>query len=371
MDLIVSTCGTSTLTNLADGVTRKLVVEHANAFDDEQIPIDASKALRQLIDQARMTLSAADVTSSRHASAELHGILCLAGHRTPLPSSDVHILLHTDTWLGTAAAEIVADKLRAYGVAPHMERVKSLSTQSRELFDDGLRNLVQWAANTLPGYRQSRYRVIFNLVGGFKSMQGFMQTLGMFHADEIVYVFESGDELLRIPRLPVDLDAAARQVMTRNASVFRRLDTLGPQPTANINSRDIPESLLYTFDDETELSPWGKLLWSAFQSQLYRQSLLSSPSARLHYTDAFQNDARGLSPERLRILNERMDDMLRFLESPDHPNPRRLDVKSLRGNPKPPSTHEADAWADADCRRIFLHFESDVIVLDGLAAALH
>ena len=38
-----------------------------------------------------------------------------------------------------------------------------------------------------------------------------------------------------------------------------------------------------------------------------------------------------------------------------------------------PSTHELDAWADQDTRRLFGHFEEDgkVFVLDKLDKALH
>ena len=34
-------------------------------------------------------------------------------------------------------------------------------------------------------------------------------------------------------------------------------------------------------------------------------------------------------------------------------------------------THEMDAWADQDAKRIFGHFEEGCFVLDRLAKALH
>jgi putative CRISPR-associated protein (TIGR02619 family) len=370
MKLIISTCGTSTLTNLADDASRKLVTKYANVAADTDVPLDDRKPLLDLLGSARDTLKAADILSTKRASAELNGILSLAGDHTPLDSRDVHILLHTDTWLGTAAAEIVESTLINFGASPQLERVASLSTRSRDAFDDGLRHLVKWAAETLPGYRDARYKILFNLVGGFKSVQGFMQTLGMFYADEIVYIFESGSELLRIPRLPVDLDSAAQKIMTDHARVFRRLDILGPQPFAS-NLANIPESMLERADDIADLSPWGKLIWNAFKPALYGMKLLDSPSDRIRFTDAFARDAAGLERDRFIFLNQRIDDLMRYLESADKPNPKRLDVKKLTGKPMPRSTHEADAWADADCRRIFFHHEGDAIVLDRLQSPLH
>jgi putative CRISPR-associated protein (TIGR02619 family) len=370
MKLIISTCGTSVLTNLTDPAARSLVSLYANHKTQDDISVDDRKKLVDLIDSARTKLSAADVIATKRASAELNGILSLAGGRTPLDSRDVHVLIHTDTWLGNAAAELIESKLKSYGVTPQLERVASLNTGSRADFDDGLRNLVAWAHEAIPGYRASQYRVLFNLVGGFKSVQGFMQTLGMFYADEIVYIFETGGELLRIPRLPVDLDASARDVMTRHAATYRRLDTLGTQPTTSI-PKDIPESLLYSLESETELSPWGKLLWTAFKDSLYKGNLLDSPSDRIRFTDAFRTDTKSLQPGRLLILNQRIDDLTRYIELPDQPHLKRLDVKQLRRNPNPPSTHEADAWADADCRRIFFHYDNNTAVLDRLTQALH
>lgn len=36
-----------------------------------------------------------------------------------------------------------------------------------------------------------------------------------------------------------------------------------------------------------------------------------------------------------------------------------------------PSTHEMDAWADLDAKRIFGHFEGGIFVLDKLEKGLH
>jgi hypothetical protein len=43
----------------------------------------------------------------------------------------------------------------------------------------------------------------------------------------------------------------------------------------------------------------------------------------------------------------------------------------LKGNPIAGSTHEFDAWADADARRVFCHYENGALILDKLGKALH
>ena len=64
--------------------------------------------------------------------------------------------------------------------------------------------------------------------------------------------------------------------------------------------------------------------------------------------------------------------MLVNLESGGKCNVSSLDLKALRGNPRPPSTHEIDAWSDGDAKRIFGHFEGgNHFVLDKLDSGLH
>lgn len=371
MNLIISTCGTSVLTNLADESTRKLVNQYANEHDLSTIPSEHQQALKDLIQKAKEKLLQSDIKTAKRASAELNGILSIAKDLTPLDQKDVYVLIHTDTQLGTDAAELIQAKLESYSITPQLERVESLTTLSRQSFDKGLRHLVDWAARTLPAYRAKKYHIIFNLVGGFKSVQGFMQTLGMFYADEIVYIFESGSELLRIPRLPVDLNSAAQEIMRAHARLFRRLDVLGPQPDED-NLHKIPESMLERADDLLDFSPWGKLVWNAFKPELYAERLLDSPSSKIRFKPSFEKDARHLPKDRYIILNERIDDLMNYLESGNSPNLNRLDIKPLKNKEKfSPSTHEADAWADADCRRIFFHYESGIAELDSLIPPLH
>ncbi len=78
-----------------------------------------------------------------------------------------------------------------------------------------------------------------------------------------------------------------------------------------------------------------------------------------------------MPPDRIALVNERIDGLARHLESPAGANLRRLDLKPLKGNPRPPSTHEIDAWAGRDAHRIFGHWMADRFMLDALDAALH
>ncbi|MBK8043622.1 MAG: hypothetical protein IPK21_13770 [Haliscomenobacter sp.] len=85
---------------------------------------------------------------------------------------------------------------------------------------EAIKDLLKWCDETLPGYRTAGYEIIFNLTGGFKSLQGYLNTIGMFYADRIVYIFESGQEVIAIPKLPVKLEMG---IFYEQASIFLQL----------------------------------------------------------------------------------------------------------------------------------------------------
>ncbi|MEF3272800.1 MAG: putative CRISPR-associated protein [Chloroflexus sp.] len=364
-NLIVSTCGASVLTNKRADDERRLLNRYANARtrDDvaRQSPDEAAR-LDAIIADVSQRMTKATPDEAKRQSAELNGLLTFYGSGT-IPAGDAHVLLCTDTWLGEVAADIVCNWLKQQGGTAWVERQRDLQTENLESFQIALAELVQWCEETLLEWRHKGYYVVFNLTGGFKSVQGFMQTLASFYADETVYIFESGSSLLRIPRLPVRMDAT--DAIKSNLSVFRRL--ANKLPVAQVSG--IPETLLMKVEQEYALSPWGELVWSQSRCALYAGGLHPPPSDRIRFSLRFKQSTDRLSPERYCILNERIDDLAVYLEQ--NINRKRLDFKPLRGDPRPPSTHERDAWADQDARRLFGHFEGKTFVLDALDKGLH
>ncbi len=112
-------------------------------------------------------------------------------------------------------------------------------------------------------------------------------------------------------------------------------------------------------------------MWQEHKRTIYGEQLCPSPCQKLRYGAGFEASVtrHASSPDRRRMVNERIDDLARFLEK--GVNLARLDFKALAGDPVPPSTHEMDAWADQDAKRLFGHWEGPVFVLDRLGEALH
>src|SRR5712671_5945055 len=362
---VLSSCGTSLLTNVSRSPEeRKLLVDFANLGKREQASKHVGPCVIEIFERARQVLLNADPDSVAPLSAELNTSSKYYGGGRPA-KQDYHLLLCSDTWIGEESANLLAHWLRQYVTNVEVKRQRDLQTGELQAFQLALSDLVQWCEATLPLYRDHHYRIVFNLTGGFKSVQGFLQTLAMFYADEANYVFESGHDLLRIPRLPIEITAgdSIRQYLL----AFRRL-------AAGLESRDtagIPETFLMRAGTQIALSPWGSIVWERTRKDIYRSRLWPSPSPRITFSKRFESTAASLEADRVGLINERMDDLARCIESDRRYNIRSLDFKALKGDLKAPSTHEMDAWSDRDARRIFGHFEGLVFEVDEIGEGLH
>lgn len=361
---LLSTCGTSLLTNHGDDAARRLVTRHANKRTSAEVDAPDRTTLQELIERVRVWIPNAALAEVAAKSAELNTITKFYGGRPPA-GGDYHVLVCTDTWLGQATADLVKSWLQQQGCGVEVLRQKDLRTDSLAAFQLALSELVAWCDQAIPPWQGQGYRIVFNLTGGFKSVQGFMQSLAMFYADEVVYIFESQTELLRIPRLPVRM--APIDAMRDSLTTFRRLALQLPVDPAGLSA--IPGTLLLHLDSEVALSPWGELTWRQARRELYAEQLWPTPSARIRYGPRFERAAGALPADRVALVNGRIDDLARHLER-GGTNLNSLDLKPLHGNPRPPSTHEIDAWADLSAWRIFGHSEGPVFILDTLGPKL-
>lgn len=363
--IIVTSVGTSLLTNVCTPEDRRRLARATNLQDD-----DLDAPTRGLLDTtaaaARSRLETTDHHELTACSAELAVLTplldTLQGQRVTT------WLLHSDTAAGQLTASLLQDHLRTTRQDVQVMEIPHLRTTSLEQFQRGVGELARWCAATLPAYRATGDRVVFNVAGGFKSLSGYLQTIGMFYADETIYTFEGTGQLLRIPKLPISL-----QLDPPQALALRRLK-LGTAERREVLAA-LPASLWEAADDLVDLSPFGEVVFEReVVAGRYPTELLPSPHPRLRYGDRFARSVEGLEPRRLAQVNERVDDLTRYLLTNGATNPARLDVKKLRGEPKPGCTHEFDAWSDGAASRGFLRFEDGadgrVLVLEELGAHL-
>ncbi len=363
-NLILSTCGTSLLTNLA-GERRSLVTRYANARSPDAVPVADRATLEGLIATARDRLLAADAAEMERLSAELNGLLRLCGGELRR-DRDTHWLIATDTWLGIATAEAIGEVLAAAGQVAEVKCIQDLRTDDLAEFRAAMAELARLCAQDVRGYRKSGWRVVFNLTGGFKSVQGFMQALGTLYADESVYVFERTDELLRLPRLPTTLDANG--LVRQHESVFRRL--AAGLPVSVDQAKDVPDALLMEDAGLVTMSVWGDVVWAEAGPGLLGERVWPPVDEKLSFGPGFEKSTVTCSADENRQINERLGDLARHLNEPGY-CPARLDFKKLKGRPKGKSTHECNAWSKHGAKRLFGHFEGEVFLVDSLDEGLH
>ncbi len=368
MRIVVSTTGTSILTHGCNQQTRALLTETANLSEDELKELGKLEEVEARVLEQSKKLLDAGIDEARKMSAELNGLGALGVLDCgPSGSKTTHYLIHTDTYQGKRVAQVLSEWLRAK-VKSHAQcpEFNGLSTRSLQDFQATMADLAEWASEVLQPSRAKGVKVTFNLTGGFKSVNGFLQSLATFYADETVYLFESSPELLRIPRLPLAL--ASNESFAAHLSVYRQLSLFGELPIGSCQG--IPESMLLMLDDKASLSAWGEMLWKEAKPGFYEERLLAPLSAKIQLSQSFEKSVQDLPPDRRRLINERLDDLANYLESNRKAMPSSLNLQKLVGKPVAGSTHEFYAWSDQDARRGFGHFRGETFVVDQLGKHL-
>ena len=300
--VIVSTVGTSLLTNQIDRnrETEKtwysLLRESANLRDSEIKDEKVRQIIRDLRQRASQKLQTVEVQTVRRLSAELNGICGIYHDNLTQGKQDTHILVATDTEQGKVTAEVVQNYLVDQGITNVSVYIPTgLSTANTTVFTEGIDELITWFKQTLSGHRQQKSRIYFNLVGGFKSLQGYLNTIGMFYADEIVYIFEgAGSELITIPRLPIKVDTDA---LRNYVKALAMLDVGAALSKAEV--KGIPEAMLAEVDGMYTISTWGNLIWEECKEEFLSGDL--PDFSCFDYQASFKRDYQNISQAKEKI----------------------------------------------------------------------
>ena len=361
--LILTTCGTSVLTNGVPEELRKVIFRHANAADEAEIGSDL-EVLRDYVTTRRSSLlNGASWDDLKRASAEVAGVLALGVRGVDAGARRLHhLLVHSDTWLGRQAAAIVAPLLERIGGTVELVTGAALRTRSAAEFRWGTWELLEALEGRLPDYEKDGWEIVFQLSGGFKSLNGFLQSYGMVRAHQCVYLFEGSSELVRIPRLPVRLELDRFDPAWTDA--FRRIEAnyaVSPNAVAAV-----PGTLWATLDDRVALTQWGDLMWSAARSAVYRTPALTPLSTRLVAAPAVIETLRHRSPTEVESANRSLDTVSAYLDGAVATMPASRQLKPLAGRGPGGATHELYAWSSHGAWRFYGRLEGELLFLDRL-----
>lgn len=309
--LVISTVGTSLLTNqILPRLDPKNWAERlkARANDTEEIlrqyHPDVLTIIEALKDRAEEKLYGDDTSLEqiREASAELNGIYGLYNEQLEQGISDTHLLIATDTAQARITADIVESFLKSQGLANTSTCIQpGLSTASSNTFTEGIAKLIPSIQEIVLSCKKSQYQIVFNLVGGFKALQGYFNTIGMFYADELIYVFEGTNEVIKIPRLPITIARSEVEPYKVQLAMMH----VGEIPTSWEEAKKVPKEWVIIDGQEMTLSTWGQLIWNQCKDEILSQDLLEFP--KLDYKNTFKDDYKNTLDTQERIqLQERL-----------------------------------------------------------------
>ena len=364
--LVVSTVGTSTFTHGAPDNLRRALARAANAHSADDLAVAERRLVEEHLHQREAESREWGPVAARKHSAELNGLLAMANGQVEELRSWQHVLVTSDTWMGRRAVHLVADWLRRNGAT----RVEPYPAEDVQAVDSARLHMgLGRLANALVERIQPRDKTVFHLTGGFKSANGFLQALGMLYANEVVYLFEAGEHVVRIPRLPVDVDLSTLGT-PEILSPLRRLAT-GLSVPVRAHAHVIAKLgvMVDVIEDEAVLSAWGAVIWPRVRERTYGVGLLPPWHPKLKFGEAMAKSVEGLTADQIHAVNERVDDLCRYVENGQRL--QRLDLKMIKGGAIGGATHEADAWANGAAKRLYLVKDDDVWTLLRLDAALH
>ncbi|MEQ8386143.1 MAG: putative CRISPR-associated protein [Coleofasciculus sp. A1-SPW-01] len=308
--LVISTVGTSILTNQlnlvyeADRLER--LQETAN-YSASELSEDVDVIIQDLTQQTKDKLYLdpeenvinPDSEEVKQASAELNGIYGLYEEDLSQGQEDIHWLITTHTAQGQVSAEIVRDFLIDNQLTAYIYTPPELSTASTEKFSNGIYALLKWIYEMIPRYYG--YQICFNLVGGFKALQGYATTIGMFYAHEIIYIFEGSNELIKIPRLPIEI----KKSEVEPYKVLLAMMDSGELLTSWEETKKVPLEWVLVVESEMTLSTWGQLIWNQCKDHFLSQDKpLKFP--KIEYTHSFLDDYKSKPSKEKVILQEKL-----------------------------------------------------------------
>lgn len=363
-NFILSTCGTSLFTNGISNELRSEFFQYANKKDWSEIPQDAVLRLQQCAELQKQKLLQADPSLVKKLSAELNSLLSWQKDQN-FDQQDMHVLLATDTVLGQTTAIMIQEWLQAQGNNVVIMSASGLNTASLQSFRESLSELTAKLIEQVTSFKESGYDIIFNLAGGFKSLNGFLQAFSTIYADETFYIFESSSEVLSIPKLPFRFDA--EQTINENLRSFRRLAY--HLPVKIMEASTIPEVLLFSIEDNLTLSEWGELLWQSSYKGIYKKSLLPSISERIIFANNFETSVKNLDPLIIKIVNDRVAELAVYAEGNCKSALKSIDPKPLQEK----QYKDQNLWeCDLDPHhRIFMVKDGYTFTLQHVSSALH
>jgi len=361
MRYILTTVGLSSLTNGLRGIFTAKEIYNFSNMNKNEIDKNFKNRFDNEFEKLINEVKKYDNKKLEDLSAELNALLKY--YKNDFNRNDFHKLLVTDTYLGKKSAEVVKTILEDKGFKVDIYAPKDLKTSDIESFHISLSEIVKDLSEELEGYKISGYKIIFNLTGGFKSVNSFVQSMASLWADESIYVFESSQELLTIPRLPLKVD---EDIFKEKVEVFRLLED-GLEVNENI-IKNIPKTLIVKIGDDYILSPWGEIVWQKVKFEIFK-NLINYEF--IEYSNEFKKDFDKLNNKEKIQINKMLDLLDKYKRTNDEKfNLRSLRYHDLKGQIAKKYSHEFYPFDGDDSRRAYCNEKDGKVIVEKIDAHL-
>jgi CRISPR/Cas system-associated protein Csm6/Txe/YoeB family toxin of Txe-Axe toxin-antitoxin module len=291
--IVISFTGTNLLTNQIDlnsdnqDLLKKIFSIYNYTFEEVyKYSPEALDIIDTLKERAVKKLKDGDIQTIRRISSELNFIYALYEQNLEQAKGDIHFLITSDTALGHTTSDIIREFLLKKGFNIGVYNLSGFSMVNYDAFAGGIDQLFKWFSETIPGFKEKGYKVCINLVNAPRTLQAYMDIIGMLYADELIYIFEGiKSNLINLPKIPIQI----------NTSVIKPIEfalmEVGSIPASAVNG--IPDIFVYVIDDEAIMSELGILIWKECKNILLSGDLLQFPL--LDYSSSFINDYNSIN----------------------------------------------------------------------------
>jgi putative CRISPR-associated protein (TIGR02619 family) len=364
LNFILTSCGLSLLTNYLKkmDIDTKSVYKYSNNSENE---ID--KEFKKIVDDSLEKLKNEILNETfsndelKNFSAEMNSILSF--YKNNFNKKDIHLLLFTDTYFGKKVAEVLKVFLENKGVTVIEFLAQDLKTSNIEEFQLALSEIVKRLSDEINGYKQNGYNIIFNLTGGFKSVNSFLQTMASLYADKSIYIFETSSELLEIPRLPITID---KSFFEKKFDVLRKLEK-----NLNIGEKlleNFPKSIIIKIGDEYAFSPWGEIVWQKYKNDIFQTKIINPIVDNIKYSEEFMKNIEKLNPYEKYQLNKSIEKLENYVIKKE--NLKSLKYHSLNGQISQKYSNEFYPFDGNDSRRVYCNEKDKEIILEKIDSHL-
>ncbi len=196
-----------------------------------------------------------------------------------LEPDDRVALLHSDTAEGRYCAERLLGYLQAGRCRQaHLAPLGGLGYHPGTFAQCGLRSLVSAAVSHIVQARRGGLEPILCATGGFKAEAAFLCLLGALLQVEVYYIHEQFREIVRLPRLPLEWDAA---FVEQHRPFFEWIDA-EPRTSVEVEHwlqgrSELRPLVEDASDGHTYLNAAGNLLWQAARERLVLEAPVTWP----------------------------------------------------------------------------------------------